>query len=88
MSNFKISIAVCFGIFALICLSVIGIADGDTLQMIGLFGVLLSVLYLLIGIILCIPASSREVGKGILLSSGIILVIGLSVCSQMKMNFH
>ena len=41
------------------------------------------IVQLIIGIVLAVGNSNREIGKGMLISVGIILVIGLSVCSAL-----
>ena len=74
---------ICGGIYGAIALIIAMTTYGDSevSAMIGLTGIILSVLYLLPGAVLCIPVGLREVGKGMLAASGIILIIGLSLCS-------
>ncbi|MBC7866173.1 MAG: hypothetical protein H7X88_01455 [Gloeobacteraceae cyanobacterium ES-bin-316] len=86
MTSFKKTIIICFAIFGIIALALLLVGDREKGIMIGLSGLLLSILYLVVGVILCIRASSREVGKGMLISSGLLLIIGLSVCSVNPLN--
>lgn len=74
---------ICFSVYALIILLIIAnepirnVGTG-----IGLFGLVLGLVYFFISLILMIPKQTRTVAKAILLSAGIILLIGLGVCSQ------
>jgi hypothetical protein len=88
MNHFKKTIIAGFAIYAAIAIALLLFGDHEKIVMIGLTGLLLSIAYLFIGIILCIPASGREIGKGLLLCSGLILIIGLSVCTVNPMNFN
>jgi phosphate/sulfate permease len=81
MKAFKNTIIFCLATYAIIGIGVFFYNNTEQLAMVGLSGLLLSILFLLIGIILCIPVSTRNLGKGLLLSAGISLVIGLSICS-------
>lgn len=53
----------------------------------GLINLLLGVAALLLGVVLCIPNQTRNSGKGILLGSGVLLLIGLAVCSTTSNGF-
>lgn len=87
---FKKTALVCVGIYAAIALLILLQNDRDSVSMVGLTGLLLGVLFFGIGIIVCIPTTSRPVGQALLLCAGIIFLIGVSVCSvfQPNMNFH
>jgi cell division protein FtsW (lipid II flippase) len=52
----------------------------------GTFGVatvLLMFVFFIIGLIMSLIKNTRDVGKGILIASGILLLIGVSVCSSL-----
>lgn len=86
MKLYRNSLIICGSFFALLAMLVALTFGRDALSLIGLTGIGLSVLYLLLGAVLCIPESSREVGKALLTASGIILIIGLGVCSAFPIN--
>jgi len=78
----KITIIICFSIYALGILSITanwGVHIGSE---IGLIGFLLGLIYFFISMLLMIPEHTRGVAKAVLLSAGIIFLIGLGVCSQ------
>ena len=81
MTKIKMAVLICLGIFLLLALGFLISNDSENMAMIGLTGILLAAAYLIIGIVACIFPKSREAGKGILLSAGILLIIGSSVCS-------
>lgn len=81
MKHFKFTLLFCLVTYAVIAVGVFLCNTNEQMAMVGLSGLLLSVLYLFAGIILSIPTSTRNIGKGLLLSAGIALIIGLSVCS-------
>jgi len=87
---FKKTIIASLIVYAAIAVAILSGGDRDAMAMIGLTGLILGFLFLFFGLILCIPKNSRDVGKGLLLSSGIIFLIGVSVCSvfQSHVNFH
>ena len=82
MKEFKNTILFCLVAYAIISVGVFFYNTTEQMAMVGLFGLLLSLLYFFVGLILCFPESTRNVGKGLLLSAGIFFVIGLSVCSM------
>ncbi len=86
---FKKTMIISFAAYALIALFIL-LQGQDTASMIGLTGLLLGVVYFFFGLVLCISPTSREVGKGLLVSAGIIFLIGVSVCSLFRstVNFH
>lgn len=47
----------------------------------GVATVLLMFIFFVIGLIMALIQSTRDVGRGILIASGILLLIGISVCS-------
>jgi len=51
----------------------------------GLLSFGLGFMGLILGAVVCISKKGREIGKGILLGSGILILIGFSVCAA---NFH
>lgn len=84
----KITLIICFSIYALIILLIIINEGGrDTGTEIGMAGLSLGLVYLLISLLLLISEQTRKVGKAILLSSGIIFLIGLGVCSAYPIRF-
>lgn len=71
--------------------AVFGSLDGNTGDIpiiLGLAFVIAGLLYILPGIILVLIKERRQVGKGILLSSALLLLVGFSLCSMQSMNFH
>jgi hypothetical protein len=54
----------------------------------GTINFLTGVCMLLLGVVLCIPQASRNAGKGMLIASAIVIIIGTAVCSQASFNFH
>ena len=81
MHTLKKTLLVCLSIYGIIGVGFLLYGDHERIPMIGLSGLLISIGYLILGLILCIPKESRTVGQGLLLSAGIALVIGISVCS-------
>jgi hypothetical protein len=77
-------------VYAFISLAILLGGGSDSMSMIGLTGLILGLLFFFFGLIFCIPINSRNIGKGLLLSSGLIFLIGVSVCSlfQSQINFH
>lgn len=88
MNQFKNTLLICFSIYGFIAVAFLLFGDNEKIPMIGLSGLLLSVAYLIIGIIACIPVSGRPLGKAMLLSAGIIVLIGLSVCTLNPLNIN
>ena len=76
-----ITLITCGGIYTLIIIGIMFNHDSDKGIYIGLAGLCLAIFYLVIGIILSLIRDTRPVGSAILLSAGIIFLIGLSVCS-------
>lgn len=81
MSKFKKAVLVCLGSYLLLVFISLLSNTSEKMVLIGLIGLIMSVLLLVAGIIACIFPGSREVGKGMLLSAGILLIVGTSVCS-------
>ena len=88
MNQFKNTLIACFSIFVIIDIFLLIGGAQDKYPMLGLWGLVLSVVYFLIGIVVCIPIRTRQVGKAMLLSAGIILLIGLSVCTLNPANLN
>jgi hypothetical protein len=78
----KITIIICFSIYALIILLIITKWPTQIGTEIGFAGFLLGLVYFFISLFLMIPEQTRGVAKAVLLSAGIIFLIGLGVCSQ------
>ena len=55
---------------------------------IGSAGFFLGIAYFFISLLLMISAQTRKVGMTVLLSAGIIFLIGLGLCSAYPMAFH
>ena len=87
---FKKTLIISFAAYAMIALLILLQGGPDIASMTGLTGLLLGVVYFFFGLILCISPISSEVGKGLLVSAGIIFLIGVSVCSLFRsnVNFH
>ena len=61
---------------------------GELPIILGLAFVIAGLLYILPGIILALIKERRQVGKGMLLSSAVLLLIGFSLCNMQPLNFH
>jgi hypothetical protein len=83
----KKTVVICLAIYAVLAVVVSITSSAEKLSGIGLVGLLLGVFYFVLGLVGCISKQSREVGKAILLSAGIVLLIGISVCSIFPFNF-
>jgi hypothetical protein len=83
----KKTVVICLAIYAVLAVVVSITSSAEKLSGIGLIGLLLGVFYFVLGLVGCINKQSREVGKAILLSAGIVLLIGISVCSIFPFNF-
>ncbi|MEO5944621.1 MAG: hypothetical protein ABIP30_11005 [Ferruginibacter sp.] len=90
MNQFKNTMITCFSIFGFIALCFLLFGDREKFSMIGLTGFLLGIGYFLIGLLLTFFPSTRQVGKAMLIASGVLLLIGVSVCSiaPLAMNMH
>jgi hypothetical protein len=83
----KKTVVICLTIYAVLAIVVSVTSSAERLSGIGLVGLLLGVFYFVLGLVGCINKQSRGVGKAILLSAGIVLLIGVSVCSLFPFNF-
>jgi ABC-type transport system involved in multi-copper enzyme maturation permease subunit len=54
----------------------------------GLINILLSLVLFFVGLILVIIKSTRSLGAGMLIGSGLLFIIGFSVCSNTSTSFH
>ncbi len=88
MNQFKNTLIICFSIYGIIALGLLIFGDHEKISMIGLSGLVLSLLYLIIGIFACIPQNGRQIGKAMLLSAGIVLLIGFSVCGLFPVKIN
>lgn len=90
MNQFRKTLIYCFSIYGFIALCLLLFGDKEKFSMIGLSGLLLAVGYFLIGVISIIFSGGRKVGQAMLLAAGIILLIGISICSiaPLTMNMH
>ena len=85
----KITLIICFAIYALIILLISTNERGrDIGTEIGMAGFFLGIAYFLISLLLLMSKQTRKVGMAILLSSGIIFLIGLGVCSAYPIRFN
>jgi hypothetical protein len=82
MNLFKKTVLICLSIYAIIGIGIFLFGDTDKISFTGLAGFLISIAYLIIGLLLCIPKQTRYVGLGMLLSSGIVFTIGISMCTM------
>jgi hypothetical protein len=69
-------------VYAALILFILVTPGSDKSSLVGLAGVLLGATYFLFGIISMISKDTRNAGIAFLISSGIIFLIGLSVCSM------
>ena len=62
----------------------------DVWSVLGLIFLVLAFLYLLPGFILVLVKNerSRDIGKGMLLSVALLMLVGFSVCSANPVSFH
>ncbi len=81
MNAFKKTVLICLSIYAIIGIGIFLFGDTQKITLIGLTGLVIAIGYFFIGLLVSIPKESREVGLGILLSSGIVLTIGISMCT-------
>jgi Na+-transporting NADH:ubiquinone oxidoreductase subunit NqrB len=88
MNQFKLSLIVCLSLYATIAAATYAMSSTEKLANIGLFGLLLSLFYLLAGIVAVCFVNTRKFGQGMLISAGIVLIIGLAVCSYSPYKFH
>ncbi len=79
--NEKITLAICFIVYAVLALIILATQGHDAPGFIGLTGVLLAVVYMVFGLIALISKESRNIGAALLISGGIIFLIGFSICS-------
>ncbi|UAY51803.1 hypothetical protein [Ferruginibacter albus] len=78
----KITFIIC-GALYLICIiyNLTDIHSGGA-AMIGLAGILLGAVLFLLGLIFSIAKETRDVGSAMLISAGVLFLIGVSVCSM------
>jgi uncharacterized membrane protein len=77
----KTTMLICSSVFGVIAIAILAGGGGDSGAFIGLTALLLSLIYLIVGIILAIIKESRNAGMGMLLTAGIMLLVGFTVCS-------
>ena len=77
----KKTLIICSVIFGIIAVAILADGSSDSGAIVGLAAVLLSFIYLILGIILTIIKESRNAGMGMLLTAGIMLLVGFTVCS-------
>lgn len=81
MNYFKSTVVTCFVIYFIVIVSAFVMNDTEKMANVGLAILLLSLLFFLVGLILLIPKSIREVGKALLICAGVAFLIGLGICS-------
>ena len=86
------TMAVCIGIPLLLWIFtfVSSPSASDTWTVLGLIFICLGLLYIIPGIVLVLikDTNSRNVGKGMLLSVALLMLVGFSVCSVNPVSFH
>lgn len=82
----KTTMLICSTIFGIIAIAILLGGGGDSGAFVGLAALLLSFIYLILGIILTIIKESRNAGMGMLLTAGIMLLVGFTVCSMSAIN--
>jgi hypothetical protein len=87
MNNQKKTLLICLGIYAILAIVVSITSGAERLSIIGLVGILAAIFYGLVGLAMCLSKYTREIGKAVLLSAGIVLLIGVGVCSLYPINF-
>lgn len=78
---FKTTMVICSAVFGVIAIAILAGGGGDSGALVGLAALILSFIYLVLGIILTIIKESRNAGMGMLLTAGIMLLVGFTVCS-------
>lgn len=78
---FKTTMVICSSVFGVIAIAILAGGGGDSGALVGLAALILSFIYLVLGIILAIIKESRNAGMGMLLTAGIMLLVGFTVCS-------
>lgn len=84
MNRLQLSILVCFGIYLILILYNVIQVGGftrDLNMIVGLIGILLGAFLLFLGVVLSIVLTSKEIGQGVLIASGLMILIGIGVCS-------
>jgi hypothetical protein len=89
MSFFNKTLLGSFAFFALIsagwmCIEYNQWSGAEWVPMVGLIGLGISVAYFFLGLLTCIPKETRLFGQALLISAGVIFLIGLGFCSQQK----
>ena len=84
-----INLAAVFAITLLMSLSFGSTNSSDFLIGLGLVSLGVACLDLLISLVLFLAGKENyELGKGFLLSSGVLFLVGFAACSTMTLNFH
>jgi hypothetical protein len=88
MSNFKKTIAIALGIG--LAIVGIGLLAMDRQQFwllaLGIYVLIYAGICLIFGLLLLLFFNNKEVGQALLLSSGILILIGFSVCTGLGMG--
>jgi uncharacterized membrane protein len=82
----KTTMLICSSVFGIIAIAILVSGEKDSGAFVGLAALLLSLIYLVLGIILIIIKESRNAGMGMLLTAGIMLLVGFTVCSMNMVN--
>jgi hypothetical protein len=81
MKEYKTSITVCMILFIVAAFCQLLYTSTEKMANVGMWALILAVIYFFAGIILCIPKISRQFGQGMLVSAGLCFLIGLGICS-------
>ncbi|HMP94596.1 MAG TPA: hypothetical protein PKD90_17075 [Phnomibacter sp.] len=65
-----------------------GTSRNESIPIFGLCFIIAGAIYILPAIILAIINNTRQVGLGMLLASGLLLLVGFSLCTIQPVNFH
>jgi hypothetical protein len=84
----KITFIICFSVYIVLILLILLKQNPDRSADIGLTGILLGIVYFLLGIISSISNDTRSAGTALLLSAEVIFLIGLSICSMNPVQIH
>ena len=75
-------------VLTLMAMTTGGFRANEILPSFGIAFFIAAILYIIPAIILTIIESSRKVGQGMLLATGVLLLVGFSFCSTQPISFH
>jgi hypothetical protein len=81
MNKTKKTIIVCVSIYIIVGLIVLAVNNTDRGFSFAAGSLILSLIYLVVGALMCSSKKTVEIGKGLLICAGVLFLIGFSVCS-------